>query len=56
MSNRYHIDIESFIDAGEEDITLRCLNWRVDVFIFTEQLSKVLAAKWSRAAYLQQGV
>lgn len=46
------LDIESFFDDREPDIQLACFNWCVDVYIFTDQLSKAMQAKWSRANYL----
>lgn len=45
-------DVNAFLDVKEPDLTLRCINWCVDLYIFTDQPEKALLAKWSRANYL----
>lgn len=52
MRRQDTIDVERFIDNREPDVTLRALNWCVDLYIFTEQPEKAILAKWSRANYL----
>lgn len=52
LSPRPAKDMGAFIDTGEPDFTLRCINWCVDLYLFTDQPHKALLSKWSRVNYL----
>jgi hypothetical protein len=47
--------VDAFIDPTIEDPKLREFDWHIATYTFTEQWDRVLAAKWRRAVYIQQG-